>query len=72
MKVIANGYPVESANGTIWIVEVSESVTVAPAKHPDYTYTVSDEDEATDAIEDGSVHDESWQLDHGMYYYGEV
>lgn len=70
MKIITNGYPVESANGTIWIVEVNDTVTVAPAKHPDYTYTVSDEDEATDAIEDGSVLDESWQLDHGMYYYG--
>lgn len=40
MKIIANGYPVEATNGTVWIVEVSDTVTVAPAKHPDYTYTV--------------------------------
>lgn len=71
MKRIANGYPVESTNGTIWIVQVADEVVLMPAKHPDYTFTVADEDMAVDAIESGSVLHESWQLDHGPFYYGE-
>lgn len=72
MKIITNGYPVECTNGTVWVVEVADTVTVAPATHPDYSYTVADEDEATDAIDSGLVLTDSWQMDHGPFYYGEA
>jgi hypothetical protein len=68
--IITNGYPVETPSGAVWIVTVDENVILREATVPDVTYVMDDEDDAVTVIEDGTVDDETWRVEHDPTYYG--